>query len=320
MPGGKQKRFVSLCFPDVNVICECTFPWIERRHQIGINTEKPLRMLRGSSLQRLTNEKLIHKKNYGPAQKPSLPESTTLHFTRIWFLMESNENVDHTHTQIVTQILEKTMLIVVRNDSGAGTPARKTTKVLEFWWFHGPRCWNVMTPFAHGIKWSTEDSIDVMDAWVCLGGVRPAAGSENFSIFSFACLCRITRRWTFFTTPCRSCSRSLLSWVGHDTLQKEMDIELDPRRANCIKWSQIYIYVQQTSGCFHQELWIVPKFFEHWHVNLQVCVDVSQPFSDGMVRWMNRHADWYWFVKITKPKKNGSCVCFHKWKMLLKSP
>lgn len=260
------------------------------------------------------------KKNYGPAQKPSLPESTTLHFTRIWFLMESNENVDHTHTQIVTQILEKTMLIVVRNDSGAGTPARKTTKVLEFWWFHGPRCWNVMTPFAHGIKWSTEDSIDVMDAWVCLGGVRPAAGSENFSIFSFACLCRITRRWTFFTTPCRSCSRSLLSWVGHDTLQKEMDIELDPRRANCIKWSQIYIYVQQTSGCFHQELWIVPKFFEHWHVNLQVCVDVSQPFSDGMVRWMNRHADWYWFVKITKPKKNGSCVCFHKWKMLLKSP
>jgi hypothetical protein len=46
--------------------------------------------------------------------------------------MESNENVDHTHTQIVTQILEKTMLIVVRNDSGAGTPARKTTKVLEF--------------------------------------------------------------------------------------------------------------------------------------------------------------------------------------------
>ena len=142
------------------------------------------------------------------------------------------------------------MLIVVRNDSGAGTPARKTTKVLEFWWFHGPRCWNVMTPFAHGIKWSTEDSIDVMDAWVCLGGVRPAAGSENFSIFSFACLCRITRRWTFFTTPCRSCSRSLLSWVGHDTLQKEMDIELDPRRANCIKWSQIYIYVQQTSGLF----------------------------------------------------------------------
>lgn len=131
MPGGKQKRFVSLCFPDVNVICECTFPWIERRHQIGINTEKPLRMLRGSSLQRLTNEKLIHKKTMGQPKNPLCQKVLLYTLQGIDFSWKVTQ-MWITRTQIVTQILEKTMLIVVRNDSGARTPARKTTKVLEF--------------------------------------------------------------------------------------------------------------------------------------------------------------------------------------------
>ena len=78
----RQGKKMSLCFPDVNVICECTFPWIERRHQIGINTEKPVRMLRGSSLQGPSNEKLIHKKNPWANPKTILPETTTLHLQR----------------------------------------------------------------------------------------------------------------------------------------------------------------------------------------------------------------------------------------------
>lgn len=188
MPGGKQKRFVSLCFPDVNVICECTFPWIERRHQIGINTEKPLQMLRGSSLQRLTNEKLIHKKNYGPAQKPSLPESTTLHFTRIWFLVESNENVDHTH-KLSHKFWKKQCWLSLETTAGQGHRREKQQK---YWSFDGftvqdaEMSWHLSRTVSNGapkirlMSWMPEFVLEVFD----LLPVRKTSASSALHVFA----------------------------------------------------------------------------------------------------------------------------------------